>query len=367
MKYFPTFIIQIILFFAVFFSTIFFPLYFLLPIFSGRNDVLLGVLIAIVAVFEVIIFVSVFLKSYLKPIEKINEATQKLSLGDYDTKVNLKGVDSSLKLLSLNVNNVANQFESLEQMRKSFVANASHELRSPLTSIQGFLQAMLDGTIDDKDRNHYLEIVLGETKRLGQLINSMLDLSRLESGATPLNLTDFDVNVLINQVAQKFEPSLKEKNINLYSEFVGKECFVNADRDKITQVLINLVDNAIKYSAVNSQIAVTTHSHAGKLYVNVQDHGEGISKKDQMLIWDRFYMTDKARTPNKNKGTGLGLSIVKKIINDHNEIIWVDSSRGVGSTFIFTLALSGEQAKTQPADNNRKAEVGRKKAKAVAQ
>lgn len=317
----------------------------MLPILSYKNDILLGVLVAIVSAIEAIVFILICFEMYTKPLSKLNDISKKLTLGDYNARINLKFVDAELKKLSLNINNIANEFESLEQMRKQFVANASHELRSPLTSIQGFLQAMLDGTIEDKDKNQYLEIVFSETKRLSSLINSMLDLSRLESGSNPINTTAFDINDLINQVLKKFQPALSQKSMNADVDFAREENYVCADRDKITQVLINLIDNAIKYSHENSQINVLTNIHGRKIYVKIQDHGEGISKKEQMLIWDRFYMADKARTPAKSKGTGLGLSIVKKIIEDHKEVIWVESSKGTGSTFIFTLAICDKPEK----------------------
>lgn len=357
MKSFVNFIIFQIFGLAVLFVTIFFPLYFLLPVLQGGNRILLGVLIAIVVALEIIFYIMISIKTYIKPIKTINEAAKKLALGDYNVQVNLKNVDRELKLLSLNINNLANEFENLEQMRKSFVANASHELRSPLTSIQGFLQAMLDGTIEDGDRNQYLEIVLSETRRLGSLINSMLDLSRLESGATPMNMSVFDVNRLINQITQRFEPSLVKKQIGINCKFESDERRVYADKDKITQVLVNLVDNAIKYSPQNSEIDILTHIHGKKIYISVKDMGEGISKKDQMLIWDRFYMTDKARTPSKNKGTGLGLSIVKRIIEEHKEAIWVESSKGLGATFIFTLPLENSSSKESNHSDNKSDEV----------
>ncbi len=339
MKVFSSFVFRLIIFFVLFFSSIFFPLFFLLPLMSDRNYVLLGVLIAIIAILEIILFVFICIETYTKPISSINKAAKKLTMGEYGTSVNLKYVDRDLKNLSININNIANEFENMEQVRKSFVSNASHELRSPLTSMQGFLRAMLDGTIEDKDRNKYLEIVLSETRRLSSLINSMLDLSRLESGANPLTLGSFDINALIEQVIEKLTPNLIAKNISCRVDFVRNESFVYADKEKITQVLVNIIDNAIKYSPDGSEIFITTHIHGRKIYVAVKDMGIGISKKEQMLIWERFYMADKARTPVKSKGTGLGLSIVKKIIDDHKEAIWVESAKGVGATFIFTLTI----------------------------
>lgn len=330
-------VIRAVIFAAILFCTLFFPLYFLLPILTDSNRILLAVLLAIAVIIETICFILVLFKTYITPVTEINKILKKLSLGDYGANINLKHADAELKDLSLNINNLANEFENLEQMRKSFVANASHELRSPLTSMQGFLQAMLDGTIEDNDKTQYLQIVLNETKRLGALINSMLDLSRLESGTMPLNPKRFDANLLINSVTDRFKPALTEKNISLITSFENETAPVFADKERITQVLTNLIDNAIKYSPCDSEIKVSTQLNGNKVFVSVKDNGEGIGKREQMLIWDRFYIGDKARTPSKNKGTGLGLSIVKRIIDEHKESIRVESRKGAGATFVFTL------------------------------
>lgn len=340
MKIFSNFIFRLTLCFTLLTATVFCPLFFAMPKLTPENQLLLGILIVILAVMEMLLFVFWNFKVMVRPIKLINDASKKLTNGEYNTRVQLKNTDAEIRRLALNLNNIANEFENLEQMRKSFVANASHELRSPLTSMQGFLQAILDGTIStEEDRNKYLSIVLNETKRLSSLINSMLDLSRLESGKYPLNMTRFEINGVIRQVVERFEPNLVKKELQLDVDFVREASYVYADRDKIIQVLINLIDNAIKYSPAYSRILVTTHIHGRKIYITVKDKGYGISKKDQMLIWDRFYMADKARTPTKGKGTGLGLSIVKKIIEDHKEVIWVESNKGAGATFIFTLTL----------------------------
>lgn len=339
MKLFSNFVFRLSSSFIILAATVFFPLYFGLPRLNTENRILLAVLVAIFAVSEIMLFVYIDYRMLIRPVRSINSASKKLSSGEYSVRVNLKHVDREVKSLAINMNNIANEFESLEHMRKSFVANASHELRSPLTSIQGFLQAILDGTIDEADRDKYLKIVLNESKRLSLLINSMLDLSRLESGKNPLVMSRFDINATIAQVAERFEPNLRKKNIRLRTDFANEQNYVYADNAKIVQVLTNLIDNAIKYSPPDTQIAVSTTVNGNKLYVTVKDNGYGIGKKEQMLIWDRFYMSDKAHTPSKGKGTGLGLSIVKKIIDEHKEVIWVESNKGAGATFIFTLAL----------------------------
>ncbi len=321
-------------------ATVVFPLYFMLPNLEGSNRIFLVITVVVAAALELSLIIVINYNMLVKPIKIINETSRKLSNGDYDAHIEIKRADYEVDMLSRNMNNIANEFENLERMRKSFVANASHELRSPLTSMQGFLQAMLDGTIvSDADREKYLKIVHGETKRLSSLINSMLDLSRMESGKNPISPTRFEINSVIRQVVERLEPNLVKKEVQLDIDFARSASYVYADKDKIIQVLINLIDNAIKYSPAYSRILITTHIHGRKIYVAVKDKGFGISKKDQILIWDRFYMADKARTPVKGKGTGLGLSIVKKIIDEHKEVIWVESSKGAGATFIFTLTL----------------------------
>lgn len=340
MKFFSNYIVRSVICLIVFGISVFCPLFFVMPSINTFFDrLLLGGIVVLLAIAEGFLFVLINYKMLILPIKQINETAKKLSNGECSVRTSVKLADEEIKRLGKTTNHIADEFESLEQMRKSFVANASHELRSPLTSMQGFLQAILDGTIAYEDSEKYLKIVLNETKRLNSLITSMLDLSRMESGKYPLTMSRFEVNAVIRQIVERFEPNLLKKELQLDVDFARSASFVYADKDKIIQVLVNLIDNAIKYSPAYSRILVTTHIHGEKIYIAVKDQGFGISKKDQMLIWDRFYMADKARTPNKSKGTGLGLSIVKKIIDDHKEAIRIESNKGAGASFIFTLSL----------------------------
>ncbi|MCL2862049.1 MAG: HAMP domain-containing histidine kinase [Firmicutes bacterium] len=337
MKIFSNFIYRLVICCAVITLTAVLPLYFILPAINSAHVVVL----IVVLVFQVgIILFVVWLnfRAIIKPMRRINKDLKNLVKGGY-VEHSFKGVDEEVEKLTKNLNKAAAEFDSVEQMRKTFVSNASHELRSPLTSMQGFLQAILDGTIDEADKNKYIQIVLRETKRLGSLINSMLDLSRLESGKNPVVPNRFEINDVMSTIIERLSASLLKKQIKCKFEPIRENTYVYADKDKIIQVIINLIDNAIKYSPVNSSILVSTHFHASKLCVVVKDNGYGIAKKDLKSIWDRFYMADKARTPNQAKGTGLGLAIVKQIIDDHNETIWAESTRGVGTTFIFTLPM----------------------------
>lgn len=325
---------------VIIFSTVFFPLIFVYPKFSAENKSILVVIIVFSCIIEVIGYI---LLSQILIWNKFKMSSDRLNTmaknGDYTTKLNKSSIDFNLSEIINATNITAEEYARLEQVKKTFVSNASHELRTPLTSIQGFLQAVVDGATNSEETEKCLKIALSETKRLNGLINSMLDLSRLDSGKNPLVMTKFDINDVIKEITAKMEPSLLKKNLQVNVDFARDVCYVYADKDKIYQVIVNLVDNAIKYSPTYSRIILTTNIHDNKVYVTVRDYGYGISKIDQMLIWDRFYMTDKSRSPVKTKGTGLGLSIVKKIIDEHKEVIWIESSRGAGATFIFTLAL----------------------------
>lgn len=337
-RFFKSHIFRTVLFSVILFSTVFFPMLFAYPKIAEESRGLLAVGVVFCALFEILAYTLV---THYAVYSKISAAARHLTdtaqNETYGNKVSESSIDNTATTVLHAVNATCDEYTRLEQMRKSFVSNASHELRSPLTSIQGFLQAALDGTISDDEKEKYLKIALSETKRLNTLISSMLDLSRLDSGKNPIVRTKFDITDVIREVITRFEPALIKKALQINAEFEKEIRYVYADKEKIVQVITNLVDNAIKYSPTYSRIIITTSLHEDKVYVTVRDYGYGISKKDQMLIWDRFYMTDKSRSPVKTKGSGLGLSIVKKIIDEHNEVIWVESSRGAGATFIFTL------------------------------
>ena len=226
------------------------------------------------------------------------------------------------------------QFE--EASDEFIVANISHDFRSPLTSMRGYLEAMLDGTIPPEMHEKYLSVVLNETDRLTGLTNSLLTLNNLNTKGMILDRSNFDINQVIKNTSASFEGTCRQKLISIELVLTGEEMFVNADLVKIQQVLYNLVDNAIKFSHKNSCIKIETIEKSNKLLVSVKDNGIGIPKDSVRLIWNRFYKTDLSRGKDR-KGTGLGLSITKEIIQAHNENINVVSTEGVGTEFIFTL------------------------------
>ena len=269
------------------------------------------------------------------PLRKITYATEQYAAGNMHYEFQVDSEDE-MGYLAASLSYMASEIAKSEDNQKKFVANVSHDFRSPLTSIKGYLEAMLDGTIPTEMHEKYLQVVLNETERLTKLTNGLLQLNNLNTKGMVLNKTDFDVNQMIRNTAASFEGTCRQKMIGIELVLTGEVLPVHADLDKIQQVLYNLLDNAIKFSHHNSVIKIETTEKTNKVLVSVKDSGIGIPKESLKLIWDRFYKTDLSRGKDK-KGTGLGLSIVKEIIHSHEENINVVSTEGVGTEFIFTL------------------------------
>ena len=245
--------------------------------------------------------------------------------------------------LAESFNHMAESLDKYEKVRRDFIANVSHDLRSPLTSIQGFLGAILDGTIPHEKQEHYLNIVLEETKRLTKLTNDIVELSRAQTSTITLEKTRFNINNLIRESIERLEPQLQKKDIKIDAIFVEKETFVEADEDKIARVIYNLVDNAIKFSEEGKKIEIETALKDNKkLLVSVKDYGKGISEEDVKYVFDRFYKVDSSRGKDKT-GSGLGLSIVREFLLAHGENIGVKSEKGKGTTFLFSLKLADKK------------------------
>jgi len=275
-----------------------------------------------------------------KPLKGLMKAAMEYGAGNYGYKINIKG-PREYKDLGAALSYMAEEISQLDDYQKKFVANISHDFRSPLTSIKGYAEAIIDGTIPADMQNKYLNIILFETERLNKLTSSLLELNRFDNRSVMLDIVSFDINYIIKKTAESFEGACKNKKITLNLIFSSPETYVDADMGKIQQVLYNLIDNAIKFSHYNSEIKVSTEEKGEKVFVSVKDYGIGIPKEAIKKIWDRFYKTDASRGRDK-KGTGLGLSIAKEIIQAHNENINVISTEGVGSEFIFTLKKSSE-------------------------
>lgn len=287
-----------------------------------------------------LIILIFFTEMVYLPLRKITAATEQYAAGNLHYEFQVDSEDE-IGYLAASLSYMASELARGEDNQKKFVANVSHDFRSPLTSIKGYLEAMQDGTIPPELHVKYLGIVLNETDRLIKLTNSLLTLNNLNLKGMALEKTVFDINQVIRSTAASFEGTCRQKHIGIELILTGDRLPVVADRGKIEQVLYNLLDNAIKFSYPDSAIKIETVEKHGKVFTSVKDSGIGIPKDSLKLIFDRFYKTDLSRGKDK-KGTGLGLSITKEIIQAHNENINVISTEGVGSEFIFSLPVAEE-------------------------
>lgn len=275
------------------------------------------------------------------PLHIIARAAKKYTDGNFEYPLEIRSHDEYRDVAN-SISYMAGEIKSLDDYQKKFVANVSHDFRSPLTSIKGYAAAILDGTIPVEMQGRYLEIILFEAERLTKLTTNLLELNRFDNKGVFLEISIFDINRVIKRTAESFEGGCMEKNIEIQLVFPEKETFVSADMGKIEQVLYNLLDNAIKFSKNDSEIQIQTEEKGEKVFISVKDHGIGIPKERQKKVWERFYKTDASRGKDK-KGTGLGLSITKEIISAHNENINLISTEGVGSEFIFSLPKAEEE------------------------
>ena len=279
-------------------------------------------------------FLNIFTKVVYFPLKKITVAANEYAAGNLAHNIPITTHDE-IGYLASTLNYMSSELNEMEQYQHNFIANVSHDFRSPLTSIKGYLEAILDGTIPQELYHKYLHIVISETERLNKLTQGMLTLNSLDSKGY-LTRTNFDINRTIKDTAATFEGTCSAKGITFDLTFADSIQMVYADLGKIQQVLYNLIDNAIKFSHEDSIIYIQTSIRYEKIFISVKDTGIGIPKDSQKKIFERFYKTDLSRGKDK-KGTGLGLAIVKEIIQAHGENIDVVSTEGVGTEFIFSL------------------------------
>lgn len=284
------------------------------------------------------IVLVVFMFEVYKPLLNIIKATKEFEDGNLRHKIEPQDPDDELGRLAISLNYIANEIDEIEDFQKKFIANVSHDFRSPLTSIKGYIEAMMDGTIPVEMQEKYFNIVISETERLNKLTNSMLALNDMGTRGVHLNISEFNINEVVKRTIETFGGICRGKNIQFDLTFSSKELYVIGDVDKIQQVVYNLVDNAIKFSNSDSTISISATERNDKAYISIKDTGIGIPKEEIPKIWDRFYKSDLSRGKDK-KGTGLGLCIVKEIIQAHNTNIDVVSTVSVGTEFIFSLPI----------------------------
>lgn len=269
-------------------------------------------------------------------INVINESARYIAEGNFDKKIIINRKDE-LGELAESFNVMADELNKQENTKRMFISSLSHDLRTPLTTIKGYTQGILDGTIDGEKQDRYLKIVLNEIDRLVKMINDLLDLSKMESGALVLNKTDFDLNELIVNVLDNFEQKIVSKRVKLTIDLSKEKVLAHGDYTAIHRVVYNLMDNATKFVNEDGSISIRTEFRDDKLYVGVSNTGKVLSAKELSMIWDRFSKLDKSRGLEK-KSSGLGLSIVKEIIKAHHEKIDVFSNEDIGVAFIFTVS-----------------------------
>lgn len=304
-------------------------------------------LIAIIFVLSLFPLAVFYLRLY-RPMNQISEAAARYmedrkAHGTRPPRI-VYDRDDELGRLNATLKYLVEAADNSSEYQRKFISNISHDFRSPLTSIKGYVEAILDGTIPPELQDRYLHIVLDETNRLNKLTEGLLLLNTFDDNAIYLEMSEFDILEVARHTADSFEGTCQKKNLRVRIISKADSVLVYADLSRIQQVLYNLLDNAIKFSTPENEILITVTTRKKSVFVSVKDFGTGISKENLSRIWDRFYKTDSSRGRDK-KGIGLGLSIVREIIYAHGQNINVISTEGVGTEFVFTLDMPGKKGK----------------------
>ena len=295
-------------------------------IFVSSLWILIAVLIAVYFITEMV----------TGPLREMNKAAKKFGSGNFDVRVPIRGKDEVAELAEA-FNNMATSLENLDTTRNTFMANVAHDLRTPMTTISGFIDNILIGAIPKESENYYLGIIKEEVKRLSRLVSSLLDITRLQAGDRKLIMSDFDVCELARLILISFEQKIDAKKLNVEFECEDERMMATADRDAIYQILYNICDNGVKFAKEGGDYRICIKNFdKKKILISVYNTGEGISSEDLPYIFERFYKADKSRGVDKN-GVGLGMYIARTIIEAHGEKIWVESKHREFCEFFFTL------------------------------
>ena len=274
-------------------------------------------------------------KGFVKPLQQMSAAAKQFAIGDFSYRVKVKG-DNELAELGRAFNDMADSLDALESSRRNFVSNVSHELRTPMTSIGGFIDGMLDGTIPPDKYNYYLEIVSSEVKRLTRLVVTMLNMSKIESGSFEMKPRNYDISDQIIHILLTFEQKIDDKHIEIRGLEKLKPTYIVADIDMIYQVIYNIFDNAVKFTNDGGYIEVKMTENEKEIQVSIKNSGIGIKSEELSKVFQRFYKVDKSRSLDA-KGAGLGLYIVKMMVEMHSGKIWAQSENENSAEFVFTL------------------------------
>ncbi len=270
------------------------------------------------------------------PLREMSKAAKSFAIGNFDVRVPVRGNDEVAELATA-FNNMATSLANFENTRNTFMANVAHDLRTPMTTISGFIDNILIGAIPKDKEKHYLGVIKEEVKRLSRLVSSLLDITRLQAGDRKLTMIDFDICELARLILISFEQKIDLKNLDVSFECENDRMLVHADRDAIYQILYNICDNGVKFAAENGKFRISIRTHEKKkILVSIYNSGIGIAPDDIPNVFERFYKADKSRGIDKN-GVGLGMFIAKTIIDAHGERIWVESKQNEYCEFFFTL------------------------------
>ncbi len=302
-----------------------------------------SLLLIFVAV-ALVVFILAMVLSYVasvrltQPLQEMAKAVRRFGQGEFDVRVEARGRTEEINELALAFNAMADSLAQAENRRQEFVANISHELKTPMTTISGFTDGILDGTIPPEKAPEYLQVVSAETKRLSRLVRKMLDISKLQSKQNVVGHEQFDLCEILCQMLLSLEGKISARRLDMDVQIPEEPVMVWGEPDAITQVGYNLMDNAIKFSPEGAVIQLRITTKDNKAYVAIRNQGPTIPAEELPLIFDRFHKSDKSRSMDKD-GVGLGLYIVKTILNNHKEDITVTSENGV-TTFVFTMTLA---------------------------
>lgn len=301
----------------------------------------LFILSAIAALGVSFLAISIFSYNLVKPLKQMAQAAKQFAKGDFTVRVS-EGSNDEIGELAVAFNNMADSLSSAEVTRRSFIANVSHELKTPMTTIAGFIDGILDGTIPPEKNDYYLHIVSDEIKRLSRLVRSMLDLSRLDNGELKLNYKNFDLLSTLVTILITFEQEINKRNIEIRGLENISPKRINGDKDLIHQIVYNLVENSVKFTDNGGYIEFDISENSTRTDFLIKNSGTGIKKSEIPLVFDKFYKTDKSRSKDK-KGLGLGLYLVRSIIRLHGGDITADSVYGEYTEFRFYIPKKQEK------------------------
>ncbi len=308
--------------------------------------ILVFVLVAAGMLALAILFEYASARRLARPLNEMADAAHRFARGDYSVRVSPYPDEDEIGTLTQAFNTMADSLERNESRRREFIANVSHELRTPMTSIAGFADGLLDGTISKEEETRYLQTISSETKRLGRLVRSMLDMSRLQDGDPVRREQTFDLGETVVQTMLNFEERVDARHMTVELNMPEDDIRVKGDMDALTRVVYNLIDNAIKFADEGTALAVSIWKENGKAYTAVQDTGQTIPREELPLIFDRFHKADRSRSQDR-EGVGLGLYMVRQILAAHDQDIFVTSENGV-TVFTFTLALADGSKADKP-------------------